>query len=36
MAQHVEELGIVVAPLGDELRKDGENVWISRNPIDPT
>jgi len=32
---HGEELGMVTAPLGDDMQKGGENVWISRIPIDP-
>jgi hypothetical protein len=31
---HGEELGMVAAPLGDDLKKGGENVWISRIAID--
>ena len=31
---HGEELGMVAAPLGDDLKKGGENVWISRIGID--
>src|SRR5271166_1524517 len=32
---HGEELGMVTARLGDDTQKGGENVWISRIPIDP-
>jgi len=31
---HGEELGMVAAPLGDDPKKGGENVWISRISID--
>jgi hypothetical protein len=29
-----EELGMVAVPLGDDVKKDGENIWISRMLID--
>jgi len=29
-----EELGMAVATLGDDIKKDGENIWISRMAID--
>jgi hypothetical protein len=29
-----EELGMADAATGDEQKKGGENVWISRNAID--
>jgi hypothetical protein len=31
---HGEELGIDIGLLGDDAQKGGENVGISRNPID--
>jgi hypothetical protein len=33
-AQHGEELGTVTPALGDDRKKGGENVWISRMAID--
>ena len=32
--RHGEELGTEVASLGEDPKKDGENVWISRIAID--
>jgi len=29
-----EELGMAAVWLGDDVKKDGENIWISRMPID--
>ena len=29
-SHHGEELGMATAPLGDDMKKGGENVWISR------
>jgi hypothetical protein len=29
-----EELGMAAVSLGDDVKKDGENIWISRMPID--
>jgi hypothetical protein len=34
VAQHGEELGTATPTLGDDRKKDGENVWISRMSID--
>jgi hypothetical protein len=34
MAHFGEELGMAAAPLGDDVQKGGENVWISRMRID--
>ena len=31
---HGEELGMAAAPLGDDTKKGGENIWISRMSID--
>ena len=31
---HGEELGMAMAPLGDDRQKGGENIWISRMSID--
>ena len=33
-ARFGEELGMEAVPLGDDVKKDGENVWISRMPIE--
>jgi hypothetical protein len=33
-AQHGEELGMATVTLGDDRKKGGENVWISRMAID--
>jgi len=33
-AHYGEELGMAAVPLGDDVKKDGENIWISRMLID--
>jgi len=33
-ARYGEELGMAAVPLGDDVKKDGENIWISRMLID--